>query len=755
MLTQKAASSDAAAAADKAAGTITQGDITIVADATTTAVSVKQDAAVTAVNAAETTGGVTESASVKFSALTAGQTIILGGLTLTADVAMTANEVAAAFANLVNGAAYGALVPAGDTQSGALATKGTYTGVFTGWTSGAASGDTVVFTSTTANSDVGNLANTGTGTATVTTTAGKAHDATPAGGKAGIVAGAVAITGGAALKTVTVDGYATGLSLTGGSNTALDTISLANGANATIASAASTLALVLKNVNGTVNVQAGTTTLNADVSGTGTAALKSASATAVNVSGSGSVSGTTTGDLTAATSISTAAFTGTATFTLDSTATSYTGGAGKDIVTFSNSTAATKAIDLGAGDDTLVFAGTNVPTVVLKGGEGTDTISLAAADAVTLSGATTFASKLDSFERLVITGATGAQAINVANLGFADYVTVAGVGGAGTLTLNDLANNGTVVLNAAITNGVTVNVKDAAAGTADVLNVVVSNAATIAGGKLTAANVETINLTATDSAAPISAVHTLTLAADAATSATVKGNAGLTLTLDAASNKLATIDASALTGALTAGNTLGAVAMTITGGSGNDVLTASSGATAKADVLNGGAGNDTLIAGTNGAKLTGGAGNDLFVVTAVDATSGTKEANTYSTILDFSAGDLLKLEFFNDTGSAVGGVADGATGKAASFAKLTAVLDEGTAVFANYVTAAMEQIDANSGAGGDAIWFSFKGDSYVVVDSGAVTTGTFANGEDLVIKLTGVDLTNASWNATQGTIALV
>lgn len=291
-VTQKATSSDAAAAADKAAGTITQGDITIVADATTTTVGVKQDAAVTAVNAAETTGGVTETASVKFSALTAGQTIILGGLTLTADVAMTANEVAAAFANLVNGAAYGALVPAGDTQSGALATKGTYTGVFANWTSGAASGDTVVFTSTTANSNVADLANTGTGTATVTTTAGKAHDATPAGGKAGIVAGAVAITGGAALKTVTVDGFGAGSAITGGSNTALDTISLANGAGVNIASAASTLALTLKNVNGTVDVQAGTTTLNADVSGTGTAALKSATATAVNVSGSGSVSGT-------------------------------------------------------------------------------------------------------------------------------------------------------------------------------------------------------------------------------------------------------------------------------------------------------------------------------------------------------------------------------------------------------------------------------------------------------------------------------
>lgn len=134
--------------------------------------------------------------------------------------------------------------------------------------------------------------------------------------------------------------------------------------------------------------------------------------------------------------------------------------------------------------------------------------------------------------------------------------------------------------------------------------------------------------------------------------------------------------------------------MTITGGSGNDVLTASSGATAKADVLNGGAGNDTLIAGTNGAKVTGGAGNVLFVVTA--------------------AMEQIKAE--NDGNAVVAG-ADAAVGQ--------------------------------------AIWFVFHGDSYVVVDSGVSTVGSCANGEDLVVKLTGVDLTNASWNATHGTIALV
>ncbi|WP_145842415.1 beta strand repeat-containing protein [Denitratisoma sp. DHT3] len=757
-VTQKATSDSSAAAAKTGATNykVTQSAVTIKAGTTTTDVTVKQDAAVSKVDAANTTGGVTETASVKFGALAAGKTVIMGGLTLTATVAMTATEVAAAFANLINGAAYGTLVTAGDTQSGALATKGVYTGVFTGWTSGAANGDTVVFTSTTPNSNPADLADGGDGSATtITTTDGKAHDATLAGGKMGIVAGVVDITGAAALKTVNVDGYAAaGNKVQGATNTALDTVTLANGGSMTIDSAATTLALSATNVSGTIDVAAGTTTLNATVNGAGTATLKSASAKTVNVvAGSGSVAGTTATGLTAATAINTTGFTGTATFTLDSTATSYTGGAGKDIVTFSNATAATKAIDLGAGDDTLVFVGTTAPTVTLKGGDGTDTLSLATAGAATLSGSTAFAEKLDGFERLLINDAAGNNTINLENLGFTNYVTTSG--STGTLTLNNLASNGTVVLTTDPTTGYTVGVKDAATSTADVLNVILSKDGTLASGLLTAANVETINLTATDTnVANGISTHTLTLKADSATSLAVTGNAGLTLTLDAATNKLATIDAHSLTGGLTA-SANGAVAMTITGGSGKDVLTASTGATAKADVLNGGAGNDTLIAGTNGAKLTGGADNDLFVLTAASSTAGNKEANTYSTITDFSAGDLLKLQFFED---------GGATENAASFSKLAAVLDEGTAVFANYVTAAMEQIkvenDGNAvtagtdAAVGQAIWFMFHGDSYVVVDSGVSTTGAFANGEDLVIKLTGVDLTSASWNATHSTLAL-
>lgn len=736
-VTQVATSDASAVAADKTGGTVTQGAVTIVAAATTTDVTVKQDATRAETLATDKTGGATETASVKFGVLKGADVLEVAGLTLTAAVDMTAAEVAAAFANLANNAAYTGRIAAGDTQSGAAAGKGVYTLIGTGWTSGAATGDTVVFTSTTANTDVGNLTpvltnTSGTSVApVVTTTAGAAANAGASGGVMGVATGVVDITGGAALANVTVDGYAAAAAnqVQGATNTALATVNLSNGGNFTVASAASALALNLTNVNGTVAVTAGTTTLNATVNGTGTATLTSGSATTVKVGGAGNVAGVAGVGLAVATAIDTTAMTaGSATFTLDSTAATYAGGAGADSVTFSNATAATKALDLGAGNDTLTFAAASaVPTAVLKGGAGDDTISLVAANAVTLSGSTAFAAQLDSFERLAVTGATGAQAIDLGKLGFTNHVTVAGVAAAGALTLTDLANNGTVVLTADLGAGagITAAIKDAATGTADVLNVQMVKDGVLAGGVLTAANVETVNLAVTD---PVTtngvATHTLTLTADKATSVNVTGNAGLTLTMTG-STKVTSIDGSAMTaGGLTVTSLNTTAATTIKGGAGADVLTAATGTTA--DVLEGGAGNDVLVGNKGLSTLTGGAGNDVFVLNVPSL-----NVNSYATITDFAAGDLLEI-----------------TG-AVSFASAKVTLG-GTAVFQDYANAAMNALGA-----GAAGWFQFGGDTYVVMDEATTNSATFINAEDFIIKLTGlVDLTNASFNNTEDTIAL-
>jgi hypothetical protein len=251
------------------------------------------------------------------------------------------------------------------------------------------------------------------------------------------------------------------------------------------------------------------------------------------------------------------------------------------------------------------------------------------------------------------------------------------------------------------------------------------------------------------------------LNADKATTVNVSGSTKLTVTLTDAGNNNATfsplvnkIDASTFTAPLVVDLTLrNGAAVALTGGTGADVLNASFGTNAKADTIVGGGGNDTIYAGSNGAVLTGGTGSDLFLVYSPSTTSGNKEVNTYSTITDFQAGDLLKLNAFYDNDGGGNNVA--ANQKVASFAKLAAALNPATSTFLNYVTAAMEQAkNTTAGVAGDAVWFMFGGNSYIVIDNGAETAGTFVNDQDLIVQLTGVDLTTASFNSTYGTIAI-
>jgi hypothetical protein len=858
-VTQKASGDVSGLTANGVTATHTQGAINITATADTTTVNVKQDATIGAQSRAAK-AGVDEVATVTFTKLDAGQSVIVGGLTFTAAKDLTAAQVAAAFAGLTDDA----IVTTGDTNGGSVRANGVFSGSLAAdWTSAAVNGNSVTFTYPGAAAT--NLAVSGTGVTVVTSTEGV--DAVTAQNRLGVNAGAVTIAGAAALATVTVDGFAaTGNAITGGSNAALANISLANGASFDVASAAATLGLNLNRVSGTVDIQAGTKTLNAAVTSgtTDTVTLKSASAETVNISGTGSVAGTAgAGALASATSINTSAMTaGKATFTIaDGTKTAYTGGAAVDTVTVSNAgTPITKAINLGAGDDKLILSGTVVvPTATLSGGAGTDIIALNGASAATLSTTSAFADKIDGFEKLEITDVVStATTINMANMDGINYViansgatvsaatkatfsvdvagssvnatdtitffaggtlnvtgnlnatqlalALAGVSytgwtvksvsgtvitfesvatgtgialptadhaftltddittpstlaqptsgiadgaGAGAavpaLTIDKIANNGTVEL-AVTGGGVIVKLADAS-GSADSFNIVTKVAGTdLTFGTVDVAGVETIKYTATDTIPTVSGsasiqAATLNLKADKAATLTIDGNSDVVLTLDTTTNKLATINASALTGSLDfAAN--GSVAVTVTGGAGDDVLKASVGATAKADVLIGGAGSDTLVAGSNGATLTGGAGNDLFILTAASATGGTKEGNTYSTVTDFTAGDVLKLEYFSNAGNS--------TNNVSSFTKLTAVLNDSTASFSNFLDAAVTQATI-----GQAVYFNYKGDTYVVVDSDLESATAFDNGHDLVVKLTGINGDNLSFNSTFGTAALV
>ena len=875
-VTQKASVNTAGLVADGGQEKVVQGNVNITASAITTDVTVKQDAAISAQSRAAV-AGVTEVATAKFAALKATESVKVGGLTFTAAKDLTAAQVAQAFANLSTDA----VVPDsanGDTNGSSVATNGTFSGsLAAGWNSGAANGDTVTFTGW-ADSAMIDLNNGTSSTSGIVTTVTQGVDAVSARNRLGIDAGTVTIEGAAALKTVTVDGYAssTGAAGINGTNAALTTVTLANGGNFGIDSAAATLTLNATGVNGTVTVTAGSKTIDANISNTGSTSttLASGSAETLNVKGAGTVGGNTTTGLTAATAINTTGMTGgIASFTIgDGTKTSYTGGAASDRVTISNAdTAITKAINLGAGNDRLIFNGTAtavVPTATLSGGEGTDQIRMNGASAASLSLNGDFAAKIDGFERLYITDKVAtATTVNMANMDGITYVATAGsttavsapgnpqvfsfdiaglvldntgtlrvggqsiyaatandvnavtiaafigsataptvviagvtynitvsgtkitltsqgsvasqapvsvtttvqdtamsnagvtttpgvaavTGGTPYLTIDKMVNDSTVELVGA-SDGVIVKMADAT-GAADSLNIVTTSTdSSLNFGNVVAAGVETIKINAVD-ASPTDAsgnpqidTATLTLSADKATSVTIAGSSNIDLTLGSVTKSVATIDASTLTGDLTfaASGADGVVAVTVTGGAGWDTLVASTGEFAKADVLNGGAGDDVLYVGSNGAKLTGGAGNDLFVVAAGSLTDGgTKEGNTYSEITDFKAGDLLQLTTVNAGETAFANVA--------SLAKLAATLNETTATFSNFVNAAVKEADA-----GEAVWFNYKGDLYVVVDSGANSSSdVFANGEDLIVKLTGINGDNLTFNTDFGTAALI
>lgn len=742
-VTQTATSSAAAAADDLVGATITQSAVGIDGGAATTAVTVTQSSAVTA-KAFIAAAGSVETQTVTFGAMATGETLTINGLTFTAAKALTAAQVAAAFANVASGATQGSAPAANGLYSGTSSTLAMGSGAVT--TTSTAS--TVTFTSgSKANLAALTIAGTATGTSVTTTVDGVASVSGQAG-VLGVVGGMVdidgQITGTDVLATATLTGYGAGSTV---KSDALTALNLANSKSdlAVTNAAATTLALSLNNVGtgSTLDLSAAAyTTLNIttataasdvtlvaasvqtlSVAGTHAVDLTGATLTAlktVTVSGAAGVivdaSGATV------TSVNATASSGANTVTINAANATYTGGTGADKVTLSTTTT-TKAVTLGDGDDTLALAGgTTSLTAVMTGGAGTDSLSMAGADAEVASATTIFETKVEGFEKLSL-GAVGAAAtdtIDLANLDDINYVISAGNVGV-ALELDNMAAAGTLELTG---SGVLVDVDlTDATGTADVLNVIIKNDGAVTAGIVDAAGVETINLTATDSKTSGGIqLQTLTLKDAALKSVVATGNANLTLTLDANVVALTSLNGSAMTGVLTA-TTNGTVAQTITGGSAADVLTAKG----VNDVLVGGAGGDTLAlsAGANLVTLTGGAGADTFNVGVA-----TTNVNSYATITDIAAGDVIKF-----------------SAAAAGFAASKVTLGD-TAVFQDYANAAINATNT-----GDVSWFQFGGNTYVIENSSNGTS--FLNNSDIIVKLTGaVDLSTASFSSSADTLLI-
>ncbi len=453
---KEVATSDATnALTDTTGATITQGAISVTGTSKTTSVTVVQSAEVAVDPAVVTVASAKETQTVTFGAMTAGQTLVINGLTFTASKALTATEVATAFANLGTSSVQGSAPAGNGIYSGTSNTLSFSTGpvVTVGTTK------TVTFTSSASN---GNLALvTIGGSATGTSAAGVTDGAVGVAGydgTLGVAAGQVtingAITGADVLTTVSLDSYANGSTV---ASDALTSLALANSSHslAITNAAATTLALALNNVGDNVagsaaaiNLGATYTTLNitADVASSraalaagGVQALTVAGTKSVNFTGSAMAAlktVTVTGaagvtiDASGAnvTAVDTSATTGSSTVTIDTANATFVGGAGTDSVTLS-STTTTKAVTLGAGNDTLnLAAGTTTLTAVMDGGVGTDTLKMAAADAAAASLTGSFATKFTGFEKLSlgasVSGVT--NTVDLSNMNNINYVISAG-----------------------------------------------------------------------------------------------------------------------------------------------------------------------------------------------------------------------------------------------------------------------------------------------------------------------------------------
>jgi hypothetical protein len=513
--------------------TRTQSAITVNGSDLTTSVTVNQTAAVTAVDAVIAVAAAYETEVVTFGALTAGQTTTVDGLTFTATAAMTAAQVAAAFANLSASDKHGS------------STLGVYTGNTTAnWTSGAVSGATVTFTevvASTANTALvltaGDVDPTSVTTAGVTAVTGVT-------GVAGIVGGAVVVddagTGTDSIASVTLSGY--GASSTVNSN-ALTTLNLANSAqdvDVTNTTVAATLALALNNVTGAITLAANAdyTTLNITTSGADSATALTTDATALTVAGtnlvnlstgtaaalttvtvSGTAGLTMDGDeADTITSVTTTATTGTTTITIGGDTATYTGGAGVDNVTL-DATTVNKAINLGAGNDSLTLAtGTVALTTEMIAGDGTDTLVMAAADAESVAGATTFETKITSFEKLSLGAVltTADNTVDLANMDDISYVISANTVDTAQVSTITFSGTETDAANEILTTTIT-----DATGTATFTTTVQASAAATAAGTVVSA--VTYNVTGTSKQ-----TYTVTEAAGVVT--ITGGTAGTTFT---------------------------------------------------------------------------------------------------------------------------------------------------------------------------------------------------------------------------------
>jgi Ca2+-binding RTX toxin-like protein len=331
------------------------------------------------------------------------------------------------------------------------------------------------------------------------------------------------------------------------------------------------------------------------------------------------------------------------------------GGAGNDLInTTVAPAAAIHTIDAGAGDDTVNMDSTLATTDTVAGGEGTDTLRVdAAVTAATAANVTGFeVLQIDSAatqSMAEFTSSNAFTALTANNTG-----TTAVTNAPSTLATLNIAAAGTTTF-ARLTDGTDMSlaIKSTAAGA-------------LTATAITAGDEETLTISSGNTTAKDFTITTLT--AGDLTTLNLNGTGDVIITnAIVGSSKLATVDASGVTGVATVLGTASVVNMTATAstgvftmrsGNGDDTINGgvaadnmSGGAGVDtmnglgagdtlhgqqgADIINGGGGADSINGGTGNDTLTGGAGVDDFTLTA---------GGGVDTITDFVVGtDTLSI----------------------------------------------------------------------------------------------------------------
>ena len=387
---------------------------------------------------------------VTFKALADGESVTVNALTFTATKDLTAAQVAAAFANIMDDE---------EQDAGGPVANGYYSGDFddySGWNATSVSGAAVTFTNDNYWGSEFDAYDDNNVTLTTAFTAGTdEEDGSETGNDVNFGAFVIEDAAVASIANISVDGFS-GESYIGAVDNvdALESLTLANGeGDVYVHTDAIALDVALDNVDiwlGLDEDGAAVKTLNITTSGDESYVnLESDATTALTIDGSadleldywsdlaalktvtitGSVGVTMDASGSTVTSVNAAGTSGDNTIDVDATKATYTGGTGSDDVTLT-AAGVTKAVSLGDGDDSLaLFSGTSTLTAVVDGGAGTDTLTMAAADAATATALATFETKVTGFEKLelgALQQGDGALEVDLANMDDIDYVIVNG-----------------------------------------------------------------------------------------------------------------------------------------------------------------------------------------------------------------------------------------------------------------------------------------------------------------------------------------